>query len=304
MRFRQFKKSISEAAVSNVTDTELEGMKAVLSAKIKQLPNDDATAKALKEVEELLQHVNAGGRMGMIYDQLSQINDPVILASQKLISRYILSIDSTPEERKEFFQAWKADKIVNLSALLSKERVSFDKVFNLYKSNNLVTEFIDDIMEVNALGQGKGEFGLNVLSKSIWKPEDGKGDLKVKVGRKVLQVECKTTQGGAARFSDQEVRPAEGFESAAIELNKFVKTSPTYPLKLPEYGLNLNKAIEFYQNVTGKEKTKFLSLVEKVIRLIFGNNNSSAKDVDAIINAFKTGNSKAALQSWATASFN
>jgi hypothetical protein len=36
-----------------------------------------------------------------------------------------------------------------------------------------------------------------------------------------MQIECKTSMGGAARFSDQEVRPAEGYEQAAINLNNF-----------------------------------------------------------------------------------
>lgn len=303
MRFRQFNPLLEKSFASSTPD-ELEGMKTVIAAKIKQLPADDATAKALKEIEELLQHVNAGGRMGIIYDQLEKINDPSVLAAQKMLARYLLSIDADVESRKEFFQAWRSDKIVNMDQLLSKKKVSFSKIFNLYDSNPMAKEFIDDVMEISALGQGRGEFGLNVLSKSIWNPEDNKGDLKMKFEGKILQIECKTTMGGAARFSDQEIRPAEGYEAAAIALNSFVAKSKSYPIKVPGYGLNLNKAIEFYQNVSSSEQVKFLELAKRCVTLIFGGDRSNPTDVKAIINGIKLGDSGAALQAWSRASFN
>ena len=45
---------------------ELEGMKDVISRRIKDLPDDPATAKALKEIEDLLSHISHGGRLGSI----------------------------------------------------------------------------------------------------------------------------------------------------------------------------------------------------------------------------------------------
>lgn len=290
------------------TDDELEGLKRTIASKIKELPLDDATAKALKEIEELLQHVHAGGRMGMIYDQLEKISDPTVLAAQQMLARYILSMDVTTDQRTEFFKLWKADKIIDKTALFSKEKVSFSKIFNAYDSNPAIKKFVDDIMEVSALGQGRGEFGLNVLSNSIWAPKNGKGDLEINLNGTILKIECKTTFGGAARFSDQQVRPAEGYEQAAINLNNFVKNSEAYPLSLPEYGLNFNKAIEFYQNTNSSEKSKFLSYVKKCVELIFGGKQSMPeivlKDVNGIMTSLKSGNSKSGLQSWARASFN
>lgn len=299
------------------TPQELEGMKAVIAGKIKELPPDDATAKALREIEELLQHVNAGGRMGMIYDQLEQIRDPAVLAAQKLLARYILSMDVSVQARQDFFKLWKADKIVQVSKILSKEKVSFEEVFTNYGKNEAITEFVNDVMEISELGMGRGEFGLNVLSKSVWAPEDGKGDLKMKLGSSVLQIECKTSMGGAARFSDQEVRPAEGYEQSAIDLNNAVKKSKTFPLSMshpkgfPGYGLNLTKAVEFYQNAKGAEKENFINLVKRTVTLIFGGKGIDADDkkrlagsVNGIVSAIKAGDTGAAMQSWAQASFN
>lgn len=303
MRYSQFKQIILEDPVEPTQD-ELEGMKSVIADKIRELPADDATAKALREIEELLQHVNAGGRMGMIYNQLEQINDPTVLAAQKMLSRYLMSIDGTPEERKEFFGAWKSDKVVNVDVLLSKETVTFDKVFNLYTSNNFAKEFIDDIMAVDALGQGRGEFALNVLSKSVWAPESGKGDLQMKLNGKVMHIECKTTMVGAARFTDQEVRPGRGYEAAASELNEFMTNHPTYPIKAGKSGHSLSKAIEFYQNIPDKDRSKFFKMLSNVITLIFGGENADVSDVKKITSRVKLGDVGGASHAWANANFN
>lgn len=302
MRFTEFDTLLEDAR--SVTQDELEGMKAVIASKIKELPSDDATAKALREIEELLQHVNAGGRMGMIYDQLEQINDPAVMAAQKMLARYILSIEATPEERKEFFTLWRANKMVNVSALLSKKTVAFATIFNKYESNPLIREFVDDMMEVSTLGHGRGEFGLNVLSKSIWKPEDNKGDLQMKYEGRTWQIECKTTMGGAARFSDQEIRPAEGYEAAAIALNDFARKNKSYPVKVPASGISINKAIEILQNSKPADQSKFLDLIKNCVTLIFGGKAGSQKDIKQIISFIKNGDSGNAHQAWSTASFN
>ena len=53
---------------------------------IKELPADDATQKALAEIEDLLKYVNAGGRIGIINGELKSINDPTVDACTKTIS--------------------------------------------------------------------------------------------------------------------------------------------------------------------------------------------------------------------------
>ena len=54
-------------------DAELKNMKAIIASKIKSLPDDDATVKALREIEDLLKHVHAGGKMGIINGELNKI---------------------------------------------------------------------------------------------------------------------------------------------------------------------------------------------------------------------------------------
>ena len=312
---------LSEAPTSNTS--ELTAFKNVIASKIKQLPADDATAKTLKEIEELLQHVNAGGRMGMINGQLHSINDPAVMASQKRLAQYLAGMEVEPSERAELFQLWKSDQLVDIDALLSKTTKSFAQIFNGYTTNNAIKQLVDDVMETADLGQGKGEFGLNVLSKSISKPgshvegtkgdDKAKGDLLMKQGGKWRKIEIKTTHGGAARFADQEVRPAEGYEQAASDLQKFVeefKGTTMYSTVLPKgmakgYGLNMRSAIDLYHGwlETGEYGPKYLELVERVITLIFGGEKADMKRINLIMKAFKAGNANETIQQYSQACF-
>ena len=276
---------------------ELTSMKSVIASKIKELPDDDATAKALREIEELLTHIHAGGKMGMINGELSAIHDPTITGYQKKLARYIYGLEATPEQRKELFTLWRADKLLNIEKLLTKGKRSFSDLVNKYDTNPLIKEIVNDMMREQALGQGKGEFGLSILSKRINK-QAGKGDLNI-AGR---AIELKTTDGGAARFTDQEVRPAAGFEQAARDLNTFVIRE--LGTKLPSSGLNLGVAVDLYQTIPEKRKKQFLAMVANVVQLIFGGKTASKEDIKGIVNGIKSGQVGQAQQAYAVASYN
>jgi hypothetical protein len=236
-------------------------------------------------------------------------------------------VGASPQQRAEFFDVWKGNTLVNVEALLSNENVNFPKVFTGYTSNPIVKEFVDEVMMISELGMGRGEFGLNVLSSSITVAGKGskqdndeasgskKGDLQIKAGGKIYQVELKTEMGGAARFGDQEVRPAEGFEAAAVALNTFVKNNRAYKnlgSKLSGSGMNLNQAIAFNKIVAPADRNKFLSLVRTCVSLIFGNTKGSRKDyalrlkknINAIMASIESGDNGEGAQHWSQASFN
>lgn len=302
---------------------ELEAFKSIIAGKIKQLPDDDKTAKTLKEIEELLQHVQAGGRMGMINGQLHAINDPAVTAAQKRLAQYLAGMEVDPKDRQELFTLWRENKLVDIDKLLSKKSYKFTDIFTNYEKNPAIKELIDDVMEEQALGQGKGEFGLNVLSKSVTKPgkhyeastgkdDESKGDLLMKLNGKWRKIEIKTTHGGAARFSDQEVRPAQGYEAAAARLNGFVngfKNTTMYkellPKGIPAYGINLRIAISLYERLKdSKYGNEYLKLVQEVVTLIFGGPTADKKAVKNIMTAFKAGDGNSAMQAYSQASFN
>jgi hypothetical protein len=284
---------------ASINPEELEGIKNTLSLKIKDLPNTPETAKLLSEVEDILKNINAGGKLGIINNKLAELDDPTVLAAQKEIARFIASIDMTPAQRDELFSLWKTNKLVNVDKLLDKGKHNFGDLFAGYDSNPAIKELIDELMEVSALGQGKGEFGLNVLSKRIAKPV-GKGDLLIDKRK----IEVKTVHKAAARFTDGEVRPAAGYEAAAQAVNSFVKVRNPDPKFLPKSGLNLDKAVQFGQGLEGQEKDEYDGLVNQLITVIFGGPNADSGDVSAVSNAIKSGNFKEAIQAYARASFN
>ena len=270
---------INESAVD---DAQLQHLKTVISGKIKELPPDDATIKALREIEDLLRHVNAGGKLGIINGELQSIDDHTVHAAQKELARYLLSMDMTPQQRDDMFDLWRSDKLVKRDVLLKVGKTDFSKIITNYDKNPAIKEFVNDVMRIAALGQGKGEFGLSVLSKSINKQE-GKGDLSIN-GR---AIEVKTTDGGAGRFTDQEVRPGAGYEQVAREL--FALLAP-YQTKKTKSGMNLDNIVQLYEMMNGnpemkKEATHMISLVEATIKLIFDGEN-----ITPIMNAIKSGN--------------
>ena len=281
---------------SAVDDSQLDQLKTVISGKIKDLPPDDATIKALREIEDLLRHVNAGGKLGIINGELQSIDDHTVHAAQKELARYLLSMDMTPQQRDEMFSLWRSDKLVKRDVLLKVGKADFGKIITNYDKNPAIKEFVNDVMRIAALGQGKGEFGLSVLSKSINKQE-GKGDLSIN-GR---PIEVKTTDGGAGRFTDQEVRPGAGYEQVAREL--FALLAP-YQTKKTKSGMNLDHIVQLYEMMNGnpdmkKEAAHMISLVQSTIQLIFDGEN-----ITAIMNAIKSGNVNATKQEYAKTSFN
>ena len=219
-----------------VVDQGIENLKAALSLKIKQLPPDAATAKALQEVEELLSHVNAGGRMGIVQGELTKIEDPSVRSAQKLLAKYILALNCTPQQRQEMFKMWQADKLIDIEVLLGVGKHAIKDIVRGYNSNPAIKELADDLFGIAALGQGKGEFALSVMSKRINKRSQTEGGDLLIAGRKV---EVKTKDLGAARFYDQNVRPSqqwpaqvEAFKTKYAEAIKGLGLTATTGLKL------------------------------------------------------------------------
>jgi hypothetical protein len=275
---------------------ELRAFKQTLAGKIKQLPDNDATAKALHEIEDLLKHVNAGGKVGIINGELASINDPTVDAAQKVLSRYLISMDMAPRDRDQLFDLWRANKLVKIDVLLSPGKKNFSDIITGYSTNKAIEELTNDLMKIEALGQGKGEFALSVLSKSINK-QVGKGDLNIS-GK---AVEVKTKDKGGARFTDQQVRPGPGYEAKARELEAYINQYDANP---GTSGANLRDIVDFYEALKTnpdlkKEAATFIGMVENLIQLIF-----QGEDVSGIVNDIKQGDFIGANELYAETSLN
>jgi len=68
----------------STTQDPLYPIKFAIANKIKDLPNTPDTQKALQEIEEMLAHIGAGGKLGLIKNKLQAIDDPDVNKAQKL----------------------------------------------------------------------------------------------------------------------------------------------------------------------------------------------------------------------------
>lgn len=288
MRAREFLKLITEQAEVAGSDP-LSSLKAIIASKIKELPPTKETQKLLAEIEDILTHVGAGGKLGLINQELAQIDDPSVKKAQKLLGKYILSLDMSKQERDDLFSRWKNDRLIDRKKLLSPGRNSITDIVLGYDQNPAIKELTDDLAQVAALGQGKGEFLLSVFSKNIFKMQ--KGDLQID-GK---QIEVKTLDAGGGRFYDQEVRPASGF-AASVENFKNTWAADiraVFP-KLASTGLKLIDMMTLGEHVDASKKEAYYASVNNVLTNIF-----PGMDVGPIIDAMKVGNIGAAKQSYA-----
>jgi len=332
MRFNDFKYL---TPILEMAGEALDSLKTALASKIKTLPADEATVKTLREIEDLLRDVNAGGRTGKLNKDLQSVNDPVVREAHMLLARYINQIlsfgNATPEDRKELFDLWKADRLVNLDTLLGGDLAGFTEIFNGYNSNPIIQELVDELMVVSALGHGKGEFGLSVLSKSINKPASGKGDLLVDYKGEEVAVEVKTADMGkdkkvvdpktgktvvrkgkmsSARFGDQEVVPGPGYEAASKTLNDFVKSKGK---TVGDSGLNIGAAIELLKSLKPEDANTLMGLIRNNVKIVFGKQFENprpdykaklTKNINGILSSIEKGDINSAMQFWSRASFN
>jgi len=298
MRSKEFvlekviKNQMSQVAPAGATadpgQDPLYGLKLAIATKIKDLPPDEKTQKALQEIEDLLAHVEAGGRKGHIGSELDSIEDRDVHKARSLLAKYVLSLDMTPQQRAELFGLWKNDQLVNIDKLLSIGKHTIPEIINGYDNakNPAIKELVDDLAQVAALGQGKGEFLLSVLSKRITKLH--KGDLSID-GQ---QVEVKTQDVGGGRFFDQEVRPAASYSALA---DAYLKTWPAkVGAGVKVSGVKLVDMISIGDALPPNEKAKYYSDVTKLLSSIF-----PGMDVSKIIGGMKVGNIGVAKQAYA-----
>ena len=312
----------------------VDNLKQILANKITTLPADEQSIKTLREIEDLLRDVNAGGFKGLIRKDLQSIADPAVTQNQKTLAMYINSIEGDPEQRKELFDLWRSDNIVNKDVLFSGDDVTFEEIFNGYNSNPFITELVNTLMSVSSNGHGKGEFALNVFSKDINKPSDGKGDLIAHHNRKLLHVEVKTsdktttidpetgaetTKTSSARFGDQEVGVSDEWIEHAKDLNNYVRGTGEYSkrkgpkIQIPAAGINISKAIDVYMSLEAKEQVVFSKKLENVIKAIFGRVGEIQRpqylkslkvNIKGIMDGIQVGNYNFAKQAYVNASFN
>ena len=223
MRAREFLKLLEQAVAAQ---DPLADLKANISHKIKELPSTPETKNSLEEIEDLLSHVNFGGRRKATVTNFETWSDEDVKKAKELLAKYIVSLEAPVAEKRSMIEQWKAGGLIDTNLMLSGTH-SIEQIVKGYSSNLAVKELADDLMQVASLGKGKGEFMLKVLSPLITDPPGGKGDILVK---DVGTVEVKTTDGGAGRFYDRQVKAGPKYANLA---SQFVKKYGQYLLDQP-----------------------------------------------------------------------
>lgn len=286
----------------------LYSLKLAVANKIKDLPFDDDTKKALDEVEDILDSVKPfkqggrRGRFGTIDAALDDIamDDSEVAAAKKMLAKYVLSIDMTKEERADLFGLWKSGKLVNVEQLLKVGHHTFADVITGY-DKPYIRELVSDLSTVESLGVGKGEFLFAVLSPRITK-STAKGDLVVD-GEKSIEVKTYDKSGG--RFYDREVKPSSGYLSAVNTfLNKYRDTiTQMFGKKIPKTGLNLMSVMDIRMGLKQNPETAKLGAeidtdIDNLLGMIF-----PEMDTSKISQAIKANNLNLAKQEYAKTNF-
>lgn len=304
MRAKEFLKLISEAAAaaSSVTPGDpasdpLYNLKLAIASKIKTLTPDPATEKALREIEDMLASVGAGTKTEVVGKELQKIQDADVNAAQRLLAKYIYSLDASPADKKAMLAQWASnDGLIDLGALLNPGKNTVATVVRGYDKNPAIKELTDDLAQVAALGQGKGEFLLSVFSKQITKAK--KGDLNIE---NFGQVEVKTTDGGAGRFHDQQVRPSSGYQQAVNDFIKTFDSTLTASKLKTSTGINIDQLVALHDALPIEQRDLFKEKLTAAISNIF----VALPDVaDSIVSAIAIGNANMAKQQYAVAALN
>jgi hypothetical protein len=303
MRAREFLKLILEAAAAPATEPgdpatdPLYGLKLAIASKIKVLTPDPATEKALHEIEDMLASIGAGTKTEVVGKELQKINDVDVNAAQRLLAKYIYSLDASPADKKAMLAQWASDDgLIDLGALLNPGKNTVASVVKGYDKNPAIKELTDDLAQVAALGQGKGEFLLSVFSKRITKAK--KGDLNID---KFGQVEVKTTDGGAGRFHDQQVRPSSGYQQAVNDfLKTFDETLTSSKLKTPT-GVSISQLVALKDALPVEQRDLFKEKLTNAVSNIFVALPDAA---GPIVDAIMVGNDGLAKQRYAVAALN
>lgn len=275
----------------------LYNLKLAIANKIKVMPVDPKTERALQEIEDLLATIGAASRSEYAGGALKLINDPDVNAAQKLLAKYILSMDSTPADRKSMMTQWaKPEGLINLKSLLSTGKHTVSDIVIGYDSNPAIKELTDDLAQVASLGQGKGEFLLSVFSKKITKAV--KGDLQIEGFGKV---EVKTTDVGAGRFGDQEVRPTNLYQNTVNDFLKTFGDTIKATSVLTKTGINIGGLIRLKDALPVDQRDLFREKLQSSISNIFAATPELAAPV---VDAIMVGNENAAKQRYAVANLN
>jgi hypothetical protein len=249
MRAKEFLRLITEKMAnpgqSVPGDPKLDplyGLKLAIASKIKDLPDTPEVKDQLEDIDDALKHLDTGKkRRGAAEDELGTWSDEDVKEAKSMLARYIVSMNAPMTAKLSMLELWKAQGLINVKAITAPNGiVPISKVVKGYTKNPAIKEMADDLLKVDSMGVGKGEFMLRVMSPQITKPDTG--DLLVKgLGK----LEVKTNNQNAARMYDRNVKPTEKYaglaEAFRQKYEQYWMPSEQTPMQTPVPTNNINQ---------------------------------------------------------------
>ena len=265
---------IKEAPGDALDKKNLLGLRQDVLSKLESLPQTKEARRTLEKVRELLQATDATDNLKAYADRIADLgtNDSDVANAVEQLTKLIGAVVqmSSVKDRELFLKKWEADQIVKVDKLMKGgEVMKLSQLFNYYGKSKAVTYVVNSLAKDAGYGLGKGEFLLAVLSRRIQKAP-GKGDLLID-GK---SIEVKATDGGSPRFSDQEVRVAQGYEQTRDTLFDLYKEEIAQTGGAGSTGLNLARWVQVGQATT-VDKPTFAKNTTALLDKIFPNMNNS-----------------------------
>lgn len=290
-------------------NTNLNNLKATLIHKISNLPPDEQTQHLLDEIEDILAKIPLGGRKSTLaadFGDPEKWTDTDVQKAKSLLATYVASLNANVQQKTAMVEKWRSSGLIDVSTLTDKEPHTIDQIVIDYAANPAVKELADDLLPLESLGRGKGEFMLCVLSPQIANAGKSGGDIRINQDR----VEVKTFARGGFRFYDRTIKPGDNYRSLT---NQFLKTYAPYLVQsqdqtsdqknpqttIPNH-LNITKLGVIYKNLTDpKWQNQFSGDLKAILLELF-----PEQDLDPIHSAILNGQTLIANRLYAAAAYN
>ena len=237
MRFKELvltEKMATPKVPGDPNTDPLYSLKAQIAHKIKDLPPTKEVKSQLGEIQDILAHIDLGkSRRKGAEELFAGWKDSDVAEAKDYLARYIVSMNAPIEQKQRMLTLWGSKQgLINTKLMLTPGKNSVVDIVRGYGKNPAITELVDDLIMVDSLGKGKGEFMLKVLSPQITKPDGTAGDVEV---RGVGTLEVKTQYESGGKLGDQNVKPGPGYSKLVTEFfSKFAKYwAPSAPQQEP-----------------------------------------------------------------------
>ena len=303
MRYRDFK--IITELKADANQVAFDTLKNNLINQIQNLRSGPESTAFLKQIQDTLKSTGAATRVVGVLNaktvkgKLNKIRDKEMSDEiEGLLTRWILSVDATTSEKRQFLALLANDKLVDKKELFKDGVLGNIKQSIVgYGQNKATTQIVDGIAKHIGQGIGPGEILMVTLSTGISKLTTS-GDLKV-THPVDGEVELKTSRAGSPRFNDRKVRPSPDYGTKSQ--NFIAKHLTPIEIKPATSGANTVVITKAYGLTPAQKRDAFKKDLNSILQSVYP--YAKPETVGAIINGISSDNEPEARQAVGKASF-